>query len=124
MLRMGAAMIENRRNIRSRTLYKGVIAFNRRRSTMNCVIRNLSTEGAKLAVSSAVTVPESFELAITHKQRSYEARVIWRGRDEVGVEFIDQQGSIAAPLDLTRELHALKLDNAALRRRVAQLSQS
>lgn len=116
-------MVENRRSVRNRTLYKGVIAFNQRSSTMNCVIKNLSADGAKLAVGGIVGVPGTFELTVPHKQRSYEARVIWRHQDEIGVAFADQLGTVEAPLDVSHELHALKAHNAALRRRVAQLTQ-
>ena len=116
-------MVENRRSVRTRTLYKGVIAFNNRSSTMNCVIKNLSAQGAKLVLGSPIGVPATFELAVAHKQRSYEARVVWRSGDEIGVVFADEQGTVEASPDATRELEALKAHNAALRRRVAELSQ-
>lgn len=115
-------MIEKRQSIRNKTLYSGVIALNQRYSTMNCVVRNFSTQGAKLSIDNAMTLPEAFDVAIRHKQRSYQARVIWRGLDEVGVKFVDQEPIIKAPIDAGRELRAVKADNAALRRRIAQLT--
>lgn len=115
-------MIEKRISIRNRTLYNGVIALNQRYSTMNCVVRNFSIQGAKLSIDNASAVPEAFDLAIRHKQRSYQAQVIWRGLDELGVKFVDQQPTIRAPLDAARELRAVKADNAALRRRIAKLT--
>jgi hypothetical protein len=115
-------MIEKRLSIRNKTLYSGVIALNQRYSTMNCMVKNFTAHGAKLSIGNAMTLPEAFDLAIGHKRRSYQARVIWRGIDELGVRFLDQEPMIHAPLDAARELRAVKADNAALRRRIAKLT--
>ena len=41
-------MFERRQIARARVIYGGVLAYNRRQSTMNCVIRNFSDDGAKV----------------------------------------------------------------------------
>ena len=41
-------MIERRQNARARVIYSGVIAYDERRSTMDCVIRNFSEDGVKV----------------------------------------------------------------------------
>jgi len=55
---------ERRKSVRARTYLGGVIAFNRRASTMNCHVRNLSPAGAKVAFTNAVDVPDQFDLTI------------------------------------------------------------
>jgi hypothetical protein len=41
-------MIERRQSARARVMYGGVIAYDKRQSTTNCVIRNFSEDGAKV----------------------------------------------------------------------------
>jgi integrase len=78
-------MAERRKSVRSRTYLGGVIAFNKRRSTMNCFVRNISAAGARVALGNAAVIPDQFDLAIAQKERSYRARMVWRGANEAGV---------------------------------------
>lgn len=54
---------------------------------MDCVIRNLSEGGAKIEVSSARAVPQSFDLMVPG-HRAQACRVAWRALRELGVQFI------------------------------------
>ena len=78
---------DHRKAQRRHTLKGGRIVFNNGRSTFDCIVRNLSRQGAKLQVGSSVGVPETFELVLpnTHKQ---PCKVIWRKAKEIGIEFI------------------------------------
>jgi hypothetical protein len=82
-------MEERRRTVRERTYLGGVVAFNRQASTMDCLVRNLSPRGAKLALDGTGILPDSFDLNIERKERSYRARLVWRRFNDVGVAFID-----------------------------------
>ena len=116
-------MDERRKAHRQRSYLGGLIAFNRERSTMNCLIRNVTDEGAKIAFSAAVTLPYEFDLSIERKGIQVRARTIWRKADEIGVLFLDERSqSRVVPLDLMRRLRACEADNAVLKIRVAQLS--
>ena len=68
-------MAERRKIARSRTFLGGVIAFNQRKSSMDCQIRNFSTAGAKVTFANTAVVPDQFDLTIAHKERSYRARM-------------------------------------------------
>lgn len=115
-------MIEKRKNMRNRTYLGGCIQFNHDLSTMDCLIRNLSNEGAKLIYTNSVTVPGEFDLQITAKGYSRRARVVWRRKDEAGVEFIDNTANII-PIntDLARRLRASEARNATLKNRIEEL---
>ena len=78
---------EHRATPRRTTLKGGHIVFNAGRSTIDCTVRNLSRDGAKLVVASLVGIPDDFDLLLpnTHRQ---PCRVIWRKAKEVGVEFV------------------------------------
>ncbi len=81
-----APEIERRALPRRHTLKSGRIAFNSGRSTIDCTVRNLSSQGAKLTVASVVGIPDSFELMLGDGVR-HQCRVIWRTLKELGVEF-------------------------------------
>ena len=118
-------MIERRRSVRSRTYLGGTIAFNRRKSTMDCHIRNFSSAGAKVALTNAVSIPEQFDLTIARRERSFRARTIWRGAYEAGVAFVSEyEQSMPVPLEWAKRLRACEAEKAALRRRIAQLTET
>jgi hypothetical protein len=77
---------ERRSSRRQRTLKGALIAFNTGRSTIECVVRNMSDTGAKLQVSSVVGIPDVFELRLSDGAR-HPCRVVWRSLKELGVVF-------------------------------------
>ncbi len=77
---------ENRQVPRRTTLKGGHIVFNGGRSTFDCTVRNLSSKGAKLQVSSVVGIPGTFDLQLQGNSRQ-PCRVIWRTLKELGVSF-------------------------------------
>jgi hypothetical protein len=116
-------MLERRKIDRSRTFFGGLVAYNRRRSTLDCLVRNFSADGAKLAFSNMGTLPDKFDLMIGRKERSYRARVAWQGTNEVGVAFLpDDAGAETIPLEWAKRLRDCEVEKAALQRRVDQLS--
>jgi len=119
-------MAEKRKSARSRTFFGGVIAFNQRKSTMNCHVRNFSQSGAKVVFTNPTSVPDEFDLKIKHKELSFRARMVWRGANEAGVAFLseDQQDNTPVPLEWAKRLRDCEAERAALRRRIAQLTES
>lgn len=82
---------DNRTAPRHRTLKGGRIIFNAGRSTIDCQIRNLSSRGAKLEVTSVVGIPNTFDLMIGADGTLQSCRVAWRTLKELGVEFQSRQ---------------------------------
>ena len=80
---------EGRRSLRKRTLLGGEIIFNGGTSALDCLIRDLSDDGCRLALSSTAGVPTAFTLKITRDGRQFSARVRWRNDKFIGVEFTD-----------------------------------
>ena len=78
---------DNRRAARRVLNKSGRIIFNRGRSTIDCVVKNLSKSGARLAVATVVGVPDAFYLAIADASGTQACRVVWRRLKEVGVKF-------------------------------------
>lgn len=118
-------MGERRKAARSHTLVGGVIAFNRRMSSMDCQVRNISPVGAKVTFTNTAVVSDQFDLTIAHKERSFRVRMAWRSIDEAGVEFLgENENAVTVPLEWARRLQSSEVEKAALRRRVKQLSES
>jgi hypothetical protein len=119
------SMGERRKAARSRTLLGGVIAFNRRMSSMDCQVRNISPAGAKVTFTNTAAGPDKFDLTLAHKERSFRARMAWRSIDEAGVEFLgENENAVTIPLEWVRRLRSSEVEKSALRRRVKQLSES
>jgi len=112
--------MERRRYPRGRSYYGGVIAFNARKSTIDCVVRNFSRAGAKIAMTGTVLLPDNFDLAIARKDTSFRAHLVWRNTSEAGVAFETMPDIIS--LDVARKLLLRRAEVMRLRRRVSELS--
>jgi hypothetical protein len=78
---------ERRSQPRRRVLKGAIIRFNRGYGAFECVVRNLSENGAKLTFGETSAVPAAFELKIAGDEQIHEAHVRWRSPDSVGVSF-------------------------------------
>jgi uncharacterized protein YceH (UPF0502 family) len=121
-------MPEARRAERVKSLLRAQIIFNNHMSTFDCVIKNISTTGAKLVFADTFSIPSEFELHIPQRGRSYRARLVWRDSESMGVEFIqaasqtDADAAQAAPEGIEARLRQLQIQNAELKTRVRELS--
>ena len=72
---------------RLRAILGARISFNEGFSTIDCVVRNLSDTGAKLALPSTLPVPDRSDLTILKTNVTSKCRLRWRREDEMGVSF-------------------------------------
>ena len=130
-------MSEHRKETRQRVFLKGRIVFNNGSSSFDCLVRDMSSSGARLVMSDATTLPEAFDLYIPQKDRTYRATLRWRREDGIGVTFDEPArtgaGSAAAPdpasteatlAMLLKRVSELETENAALRRLLASMAQA
>ena len=113
-----------RKALRKRSYLRGAINFNKACNTFDCVVRDISPEGARLDLSGAVSLPDIFDLYIPQKERTLCANIAWRNGEEVGVAFV-QPSAVARPavigglaqrvIQLEAELGSLKRSCMALR---------
>lgn len=115
-------MQERRNAVRQRTFLGGVVVFNERASTTECIVRNLSPGGARVSFCETQTIPDRFELSIERKKCCRPARIAWRGPAEAGLIFDNGAAEVPIPLEWARRLRKSEAENAALRRRVEELS--
>ena len=123
---------EHRNEVRQRVFLKGRISFNNGASSMDCMVRDFSPSGARLALSETATLPASFDLYIPQKDRTYRATLRWRREDGIGVTFAEEaaapvpaaEAADASLAMLLRRISELEAENAALRRVLASMAQA
>ncbi len=79
-------MIEKRAAQRYRVLKRGTIAFGGG-GGVDCTVRNLSSNGARLDVASPIGLPPSFMLVIEADQFIRRCRPVWSADQRIGVAF-------------------------------------
>ncbi len=79
---------ERRANARQRRLNGAKIVFNNNSSVIDCTVRDLSRQGARLLVASPVGIPEWFDLRIDRNGAHYPSKVAWRAGNQIGVSFL------------------------------------
>jgi hypothetical protein len=81
-------MAEKRTTHRDRVLKTGTIVFNSDSSVSDCTVRDLTETGAKLRLaSSAIQIPDRFDLILVGSATKRRCVVVWRGMYELGVVF-------------------------------------
>jgi hypothetical protein len=126
-LARGMLMEERRALPRQKSFLKGTIYFNNRRSTLDCMIRDITAHGARLQTATTATIPEAIELYIPNKDQTLRAQVKWRKGDEMGVMFLGVEQAAdqpaAPPSGLAQRVERLEAEIAKLHRIVLELKQ-
>jgi hypothetical protein len=119
-----ASLLSRRSAARSRAFLGGRILFNGGNSTVDCQIREISENGAKLRVSRAATLPAEFDLQILQQGVTRRARMAWRTDTMIGVAYVDVDDASTLDLQerLVRENRELKEEVARLQARIQELS--
>jgi hypothetical protein len=77
-------MDERRRSVRQKIRLRGRVYFNDGRNWANCLIRDISYEGARIVFTNRVKIPDAFLLTIPEKNRMVHANVRWRHGNRIG----------------------------------------
>lgn len=125
--------VEKRANDRIRSFLRAQIIFNNRMTTIECIIKNISATGARVALDETLAVPTEFDIYIPTRNRSHRARLVWRDKDSIGIDFLEEtqepapglppaQPESSGPVDVMR-LRELEDQNAQLKARIRRLNQ-
>ena len=78
--------MRERRRVRRIHVFKSAkVTFNG--SLRDCIVRDLSSLGARLAFVSTAYIPDDFSLTFDSARTLRACRVTWRTATEIGVEF-------------------------------------
>jgi PilZ domain len=115
-------MLDRRQNTRDKVIYGGVAEIGERGESRDCVVRNISENGARIEFNNAVRLPkEQISLTIARKGRSFLARIIWWRDNFVGVAFSAEKSSELPDSDLGERLRRSEQKKRQLQRRIKQL---
>jgi hypothetical protein len=118
-------MTERRSVSRQKSFLQGRIFFNNRRTSVDCLIRDITEHGARLKFPSMTATPDVVELYIPNKDETYRVKVEWRNANEIGVAFdFDEKSpplAPGAPADLSARIHKLEHEVASLQRKFNEL---
>jgi diguanylate cyclase (GGDEF)-like protein len=80
-------MSEHNLPLRGRTFLAGKIISNFGQSSIDCIIRRISDDGATIEVESAFGVPEHFHLRVSNEDAPRPCQRKWQSEKQIGVAF-------------------------------------
>lgn len=87
-------MDDKRKFPRRRVLKEGKIVFADGLRVIDCTIRDMSEEGARLLIANTVGLPDTFQLYEKSSGLLYPASIAWRQSNAIGVHFDGPASSI------------------------------
>ena len=115
-------MQERREEHRGRTYLGAEVAFNDTCAAINCLVRNLSQNGAKLVFAEPVDFRGEVALTIHQKRIRRRARAIWQHENEAGLVFVAPGRGRVVSFETAHRLKKLERAVDALAQRVAELA--
>jgi hypothetical protein len=76
-----------RENLRARSLLTGKIVIGDGAVSHDCVIRNFSAKGARVRLAGAINLPGAIGLLVVKEGLLFDAAVVWRRGDQIGLAF-------------------------------------
>lgn len=83
---------DQRQHSRAHVLRRGRIVFRRGFGVVDCVVLDVSADGARLRVANWLGLPDRFELRIENGP-TREARICYRRIEEIGVQFVEDRAA-------------------------------
>jgi len=87
-------MDEKRKIARRRVLKVGKIIFADGMRVLDCTIRDMSDQGARLLIANTVGIPDTFHLFEKSSAMIYPSTVVWRQPSAIGVKFDGAPSSV------------------------------
>jgi hypothetical protein len=118
-------MDERRASRRHKSFLRGVVYFDKRRSEMACLIRDLSDDGARIILSQTVAIPDMIELHIPQRELTVSAHMQWRRADEIGLAFSKAVAATSPREDqLIKRIAELEAEIDTLQRAIKRLKRA
>ena len=115
-------MLDRRQSARDKVIYGGVAKVDDNGPTRECVVRNISDNGASLEFSNVVNLPkERMSLRVARKGRSFLAKVVWWRDNFVGVAFSSETPTELPVSDIEERLRKSEIKKRQLQRKIDQL---
>jgi hypothetical protein len=83
-------VLNRRTSPRARSLLTGKIIIADGAVSHDCVIRNVSTRGARVRIAGAVNLPAAVGLLVVREGLLFDAKIAWRRGEQIGLAFTGQ----------------------------------
>ena len=113
-------MQDRRHSVRDKVLLGGVAEVSDSGSTMDCVVRNFSEDGACIELEAPATLPDEVQLTIARKGCAYRATIVWRHANRYGVS-LRAMPAPSTPADIATRLRQSEKKKRELQRRINEL---
>jgi hypothetical protein len=87
-------MDDRRKTPRKRVLKEGKIVYADGLRVLDCTIRDISPDGARLLIANTVGLPDNFQLYEKSSGTLYPCSIAWRQSNSIGVHFEGPASSI------------------------------
>ncbi len=115
-------MQDRRQSARNKVIYGGVAELGERGTTRDCVVRNISEQGAHIEFANPIRLAKKqMLLTIARKGRSFLANIIWWRDNFVGVAFRAETPTELPVSDLEERLRKSEKKKRELQRRINKL---
>jgi hypothetical protein len=115
-------MLERRQSTRNKVIYGGVAEIVQSGASRDCVVRNISEDGAHLEFSNEIRLPkDSLRLTVARKGRSFLAKIVWWRDNFVGVAFNSNSSYELPGSDLAERLRKSEQKKRQLQQRIKEL---
>jgi len=81
-------MAERRPTQRRRVVWRGRCVYPDGTRTFDCVIRDASETGARIAIQGAQMIPQRFYLVDRTNRTAHEVKVVWNNGKQLGLQFL------------------------------------
>ena len=78
-------MLERRRLARTRVFAPAMVIPNH--GTLNCIVRDITSFGARLEFEDAAVIPNEFDLSFDSARTLRTCQSVWRTAHDMGVEY-------------------------------------
>ncbi len=114
-------MQDRREHRRDKVMYGGVAEIGEHGARRECIVRNISDQGAAIEFSNPVRLPrEQLSLRVARKGRAFLARAVWWRDNFVGVAF-RAESPVEPVSDLDERLRQSEIKKQQLQRRIQKL---
>lgn len=115
-------MDERRAAVRKRVMYGAVATVATHSRRYPCIVKNLSDLGARIDLEEAAELSGEVALSVAQIRTAYQARVIWKSANSVGLAFTSAPDCTYTPSEsLDHEMQKSQAKARLLLRRVNEL---
>lgn len=79
----------SRCNLRRKTLFTGIVTYGGGKYTTNCVVRQLTAEGARLSLPTALPLPPQIYLIVPRYAAAHKAKIVWYKGGQAGLSLLN-----------------------------------